>query len=163
MNTTWSVLALTYLIELFTLVHYKQSIEPDPRLSPLFKDVFRFHWMEESQHAVLDELEWMAEDAERDKAVSDLADLVSAVGMSQNPIRIRCTLLLFVRRGFFLFASTRIRPCPLPSRVSAPVHPLRRSKHATWRGPASAHFRNAVRAYPTVAFDARVTSLVPYK
>ena len=83
-KSTWSVLALTCLIELFTLVHYKDSIEPDPRLSPLFKDVFRFHWMEESQPAVLDELEWAAEDArlapaERDRAVTELIELVAAV------------------------------------------------------------------------------------
>jgi hypothetical protein len=83
-KSTWSVLALTCLIELFTLVHDKASIEQDARLSPLFKDVFRFHWMEESQHAVLDELEWLAEDArlgaaERDAAVSDLIALVGAV------------------------------------------------------------------------------------
>ena len=43
-----------------------------------------FHWMEESQHAVLDELEWRAEDAkleaeERDRACPDLIDLVAAV------------------------------------------------------------------------------------
>jgi hypothetical protein len=83
-KSTWSVLALTCLIELFTQVHYKDSIEPDARLSPLFKDVFRFHWMEESQHAVLDELEWAAENArlepaDRDRAVSDLIELVAAV------------------------------------------------------------------------------------
>lgn len=83
-KSTWSVLALTCLIELFTQVHYKQSIEPDARLSPLYKDVFRFHWMEEGQHAVLDELEWVSEDARlgpaaRDYAVSDLVDLVAAV------------------------------------------------------------------------------------
>jgi len=83
-KSSWSVLALTCLIELFTLVHYKASIEPDAHLSELFKDVFRFHWMEESQHAVLDELEWLAEDArltaaDRDRAVSDLIELVAAV------------------------------------------------------------------------------------
>jgi hypothetical protein len=83
-KSTWSVLALTYLIELFTQVHYKESIEPDARLSPLFKDVFRFHFLEESQHAALDELEWRAEDArldvaQRDRAVTDLIELVSAV------------------------------------------------------------------------------------
>ena len=83
-KSTWSVLALTCLIELFTQVHYKASIEADPLLSKLFKDVFRFHWMEESQHAVLDELEWLAEDArvsatDRDRAVSDLIELVAAV------------------------------------------------------------------------------------
>ena len=53
-------------------------------MSPLFKDVFRFHWMEEAQHAVLDELEWRSEDsgmraADRDQAVNDLVDLVGAV------------------------------------------------------------------------------------
>ena len=83
-KSKWSVLALTSLIELYTQTHYKESIGPDAALSPLFKDVFRFHWMEESQHAVLDELEWRAEDAkleaeERDRGVSDLIDLVAAV------------------------------------------------------------------------------------
>ncbi len=83
-KSTWSVLALTCLIELFTQAHYKESIAPDQQLSPLFKDVFRFHWMEESQHAVLDELEWTAENErlsneQRDQAVSDLIELVTAV------------------------------------------------------------------------------------
>ena len=32
-------------------------------LSELWKDVFLFHWKEESQHAILDELEWQREDA----------------------------------------------------------------------------------------------------
>ena len=83
-KSTWSVLALTCLIELFTQTHYIESIAPDEQLSPLFKDVFRHHWMEESQHAVLDELEWRAEDAKLDdaaraSAVSDLIELVGAV------------------------------------------------------------------------------------
>jgi hypothetical protein len=83
-RSSWSVLALTCHIELFTLAHYKQSIEPDASLSPLFKDVMLFHWKEESQHAVLDELEWRRVDAtlsaaERTKAVDDLLDLVGAV------------------------------------------------------------------------------------
>lgn len=83
-KSTWAVLALTCHIELFTLAHYRQSIEADATLSPLWKDVFRFHWMEESQHAVLDELEWRREDARlsaaaRDRAVDDLIALVGAV------------------------------------------------------------------------------------
>jgi hypothetical protein len=83
-KSTWAVLALTCLIELFTQAHYRESIEPDPELSELFRDVFKFHWMEESQHAVLDELEWAAEDAtlgteERETGVGDLIDLVGAV------------------------------------------------------------------------------------
>src|SRR5688572_29739722 len=83
-KSTWAVLALTCHIEIFTQVHYRQSIEPDQRLSPLYKDVFFFHWKEESQHAILDELEWRREDArltpaERDRAVSELIELVAAV------------------------------------------------------------------------------------
>jgi DNA-binding Lrp family transcriptional regulator len=81
---SWAVLALTCHIEIFVLVHYRESIDPDPELSELFKDVFLFHWREESQHAILDELEWRRENekltpAERDLAVGDLIDLVAAV------------------------------------------------------------------------------------
>jgi hypothetical protein len=83
-KSTWAVLALTCHIELFTQAHYKQSIEPDGNLSELYKDIFLFHWKEESQHAILDELEWIKEnrkltDEERDQAVQDLIDLVVAV------------------------------------------------------------------------------------
>jgi hypothetical protein len=83
-KSAWAVLALTCHIELFTLVHYRQSIDPDGELSELWKDVFLFHWKEESQHAILDELEWQREDAkvtaaERDQGVSDLIALVGAV------------------------------------------------------------------------------------
>ena len=83
-KSTWAVLALTCHIELFTQVHYRQSIEADADLSALWKDVFLFHWKEESQHAILDELEWERENAklgadERDRAVSDLIELVGAV------------------------------------------------------------------------------------
>ena len=56
-KSTWAVLALTLDIELFTQAHYRASIEPDANLSELWKDVFLFHWREESQHAILDELE----------------------------------------------------------------------------------------------------------
>ena len=83
-KSTWAVLGLTCHIELFTQAHYKQSIEPDADLSELYKDVFLFHWREESQHAILDELEWRREndrlaDDDRDQAVDDLIDLVVAV------------------------------------------------------------------------------------
>ena len=81
---SWAVLALTLDIELFTLAHYRASIGPQENLCPLWKDVFLAHWREESQHAVLDELEFLREDArldaaERDAAVGDLIDLVVAV------------------------------------------------------------------------------------
>jgi hypothetical protein len=81
---TWSVLALICHIELFVLAHYREAIEKDEQLSELWKDVFTFHAREESQHAILDELEWKREDAkltpaERDHAVDELIALVAAV------------------------------------------------------------------------------------
>jgi hypothetical protein len=83
-KSTWAVLALTCHIELFVQTHYEQSIDADPSVSPLFRDIFRYHWQEECQHAVLDELEWRRVHArltaeERDSAVTDLIDLVLAV------------------------------------------------------------------------------------
>jgi len=83
-KATWAVLALTCHIELFTQVHYLESIQPEASISPLFKDVLLFHWKEESQHAILDELEWTRCDrglsaAERDAAVDDFIALVGAV------------------------------------------------------------------------------------
>src|ERR1700748_3083217 len=45
-KSTWAVLGLTLLIELFWQSHYLKSIEPDQDSSPLFKDVFLFHWKE---------------------------------------------------------------------------------------------------------------------
>ena len=83
-KSTWAVLGLTLDIELFSQAHYRSSIEPDANLSELWKDVFLFHWKEESQHAILDELEWRREHArssepERDRSVDDLIELVGAV------------------------------------------------------------------------------------
>lgn len=80
-RSSWAVLALILEIELFTQEHYKASIAPDPELSELYKDVFLFHWKEETTHAIMDELEWPRVDAsltpsERDKAVEELIELI---------------------------------------------------------------------------------------
>ena len=92
-HSTWAVLALTLDIELFTQAHYRASIEAQGNLCPLWKDVFLYHWKEESQHAVLDEIELLAEDrkltpAARDAAVDQLIALVGAVdGILQGQAR----------------------------------------------------------------------------
>jgi hypothetical protein len=83
-KSSWAVLALTLHIELFTQVHYRESIRDDADLSELYKDVFFFHWKEECQHAIMDELEWRRLDAgisaeARDAAVDELIALVGAV------------------------------------------------------------------------------------
>jgi hypothetical protein len=83
-KSTWAVMALIFEIELFTQAHYKESIEPDENLSELYKDLFLFHWKEETTHAIMDELEWPRLDekltpAERDKAVGEVIELVGDV------------------------------------------------------------------------------------
>ncbi len=83
-KSTWAVLALTCHIELFTQTHYVKSIDGDRGLSDLYRDVFKFHWKEEAQHAILDEIEWARETekllpAELDAAVDDFIALVGAV------------------------------------------------------------------------------------
>jgi hypothetical protein len=83
-KSTWAVLGLTCVIELFTQTHYRHSIEPEVDICPLYKDVFLYHWREESQHAILDELEWRQHNSRlafpsRDAVVTDLIDLVVAV------------------------------------------------------------------------------------
>jgi hypothetical protein len=105
-KSTWAVLALTCNIELFVLQHYRHAIENDPELSELWKDVFTFHSREESQHAILDELEWKREnaaidDATRDQGVTDLIALVGAVdGILQAQARSDA--------GYFLASCGRI-------------------------------------------------------
>jgi hypothetical protein len=89
-NSTWAVLALILEIELFTQEHYKQSIKPDENLSELYKDIFLFHWKEETTHAMIDEMEWPREDSklsaeERDRAIDELIAIVADVdGILQN-------------------------------------------------------------------------------
>ena len=95
-RSTWAVLVLTLHIELFVQHHYRQSISDRDDLSGLFKDVFRFHWKDECQHVVLDELELRRHDltltpAQRDSAVDDFIALVGAVdGILQAQARADC-------------------------------------------------------------------------
>lgn len=83
-KSTWAVLALICHIEIFVLAHYRESIDSDVNVSELWKDVFLFHWREEAQHAIVDEIEWRREHDElsaeaRDRAVNDLVELVVMV------------------------------------------------------------------------------------
>ena len=119
-KSTWAVLALTCHIELFVLSHYRSSIDPDTDLSALYKDVFLYHAREESQHAILDELEWRRENAnlsaaERDRAVDDLIELVAAVdGILQAQARADAAYFLGIcGRSFTPQEAERVRACVL--------------------------------------------------
>lgn len=95
-KSTWAVLVLTLHIELFVQSHYRQSIADQDDVSELFRDVFRFHWKDECQHVVLDELELRRHDrtltpAQRDSGVDDFIALVRAVdGILQAQARADC-------------------------------------------------------------------------
>ena len=113
-KSTWAVLALTLHIELFTQLHYKESIEPDDNLSDLFKDVFLFHWKEESQHAIMDELEWTRLDRdlspeERDRGVDEFIELVGAVdGILQDQAAADAKYFLKINRRKFSDAEQKL-------------------------------------------------------
>jgi hypothetical protein len=107
-KSTWAVLALTLHIELFTQAHYRASIAAEADICELWRDVFLFHWKEESQHAVLDELEFLRADAQltpaqRDVAVGELIELVGAVdGILQAQAAADATYFLGVAHEKFL-------------------------------------------------------------
>jgi hypothetical protein len=51
-----SALLLTSLIEWFVQLHYIEHVRDNESLDPLFRDILRFHWIDESRHAKLDTL-----------------------------------------------------------------------------------------------------------
>ncbi len=83
-KNTGAVLLLTACIEFFTQLHYVQAFKDDESLDPLTKHIFKSHWLEESQHARMDHLETLRAfrpmtEADRDRAIDDLIELVAAV------------------------------------------------------------------------------------
>jgi P-aminobenzoate N-oxygenase AurF len=51
-----AALLLTSLIEWFVQLHYIAHVRDEQDLDPLFRDILRFHWIDESRHARLDSL-----------------------------------------------------------------------------------------------------------
>jgi P-aminobenzoate N-oxygenase AurF len=83
-KSTGAVLLLTACIEWFTQRHYVDAFQDDGPLDPLTKEIFRAHWLEESQHARMDHIETVRAfaamtDEERERAVEELIELVAAV------------------------------------------------------------------------------------
>jgi hypothetical protein len=89
-----AVLLLTSAIEWLTQLHYLTCFQDDATLDPLTRQIFRAHWLEESQHARLDHLETLRafrqlSEAEKDRAVDDLIELLGAVdGLLQAQARL---------------------------------------------------------------------------
>ena len=153
-KSTWAVLALTCHIELFSQAHYVESIVSSEELSPLFKDVFLFHWKEESQHAVLDELEWIREDArlasseQRDAAVDDLIALVGGVdGILQGQAAADADYFLRIV-GISADEKRAVRSRRGAEGVSLAVHRLGRDPSALREGAHQPGEPGADRAHP---------------
>ena len=83
-KSSGAVLLLTACIEWFTQLHYTEAFADDDALDGITKQVFRAHWLEESQHAQMDHMETLRafsamDAAGRERAISDLIELVGAV------------------------------------------------------------------------------------
>jgi hypothetical protein len=77
-------LLLTSMIEWFTQLHYVEHVRDRTELDELFRDILRFHWIDESRHARLDSLliEEVARDLtpeRREQAIDELLELGGAV------------------------------------------------------------------------------------
>lgn len=79
-----AVMLLTAIIEWFTQLHYIEHVRDDAVLDGLFRDLLRYHWLEEAQHAKMDTL-LMGEVAgeltleERETAIDEVLELGGAI------------------------------------------------------------------------------------
>jgi hypothetical protein len=79
-----TALLLTSMIEWFTQLHYTEHVRDSAELDGLFRDLLRFHWIDESRHArldslLIDEVARTATADEREQAVDQLLELGAAV------------------------------------------------------------------------------------
>jgi para-aminobenzoate N-oxygenase AurF len=79
-----SALLLTSLIEWFVQLHYVEHVRDNEALDPLFRDILRFHWIDESRHAkldtlLIDEIASSVSPEAREQAIDELLALGGAV------------------------------------------------------------------------------------
>ena len=79
-----TALLLTSLIEWFTQVHYVEHVRDADDLDELFRDILKYHWIDEAQHAkadsvLIDEVASETSDEDREKAVDEFLELGGAV------------------------------------------------------------------------------------
>jgi hypothetical protein len=80
-----AVLLVTLHLEIITQAHFVDSMRESEEMEPLFKSLFRYHWMEEAQHAKLDVLELKklrecASEEQVQQAIDDYFDICDAFG-----------------------------------------------------------------------------------
>src|SRR5262245_36950563 len=79
-----TALLLTSMIEWFTQLHYVEHVRDRAELDELFRDILRYHWIDESRHArmdslLIDEVANSLSADEREKAIDELLELGGAV------------------------------------------------------------------------------------
>ena len=79
-----AALLLTSLIEWFTQLHYLEHVRDEEELDELFRDILKFHWIDEAQHAkadslLIDEIAGDFSEEEREGAVDELLELGMAI------------------------------------------------------------------------------------
>jgi hypothetical protein len=79
-----TALLLTSMIEWFTQLHYVEHVRDRGELDELFRDILRFHWIDESRHArldslLIDEVAGSLTADEHDEAIDGLLELGGAV------------------------------------------------------------------------------------
>jgi P-aminobenzoate N-oxygenase AurF len=79
-----TALLLTSMIEWFTQLHYVEHVRDRGELDELFRDILRFHWIDESRHArldtlLIDEVAGDLTEDDRKKAIDELLELGGAV------------------------------------------------------------------------------------
>jgi hypothetical protein len=77
-------LLLTSMIEWFTQLHYVEHVRSDEQLDGLFRDLIKYHWIDEATHAKLDsllinEIVGPLSPGDREHAVEELLELGGAV------------------------------------------------------------------------------------
>ena len=75
---------LTSMIEWFTQLHYVEHVRNRSELDGLFRDLLKYHWTDEAQHAkidtlLIDEIVREVSEADRETAVDELLELGGAV------------------------------------------------------------------------------------
>jgi hypothetical protein len=79
-----AALLLTSMIEWFTQLHYTEHVKDRAELDELFRDILRFHWIDESRHArmdslLIDEVAGELATDDRERAIDQLLELGGAV------------------------------------------------------------------------------------
>jgi P-aminobenzoate N-oxygenase AurF len=79
-----TALLLTSMIEWFTQLHYVEHVRDHNDLDELFRDILRFHWIDESRHArmdslLIDEVAGELPANQREQAIDELLELGGAI------------------------------------------------------------------------------------